>query len=335
MGVHVHARRIHLEIQHVGGLAAVIEHVAVGEAHRARDELVAQWSAVQEEVLLVRLAACVGRHAEPAVQPQTRALVIKLQRVRDELLAEHGRDAGILRALIPRRRMIGERAARRGEPEPYVEAAQRESLDQPLDLAELGPLGAQELAPRGHVEEEVTHLDRRPGRMRLRRRPAERAVHHRHRGRDLCVRGPRDNRRVRHRGDARQRLATETERAHGLEILDAADLAGGVTREREREFVRGDAGAVVAHAAQLRPAALDFDVDRACAGIEAVLDQFLDHGRGALDDLARRDLVDQLLGKDPDGHGRRRPRTVAARIAKANGSRREGSPPREWTAASA
>ena len=39
-------------------------------------------------------------------------------------------------------------------------------------------------------------------------------------------------------------------------------------------------------------------------GIEAVLDQFLDHGGRAFDHLAGRDLVYQLLRQNPDRHGR-------------------------------
>ena len=58
------------------------------------------------------------------------------------------------------------------------------------------------------------------------------------------------------------------------------------------------------------------------AGVEAVLDQFLDHGRRALDDLAGGDLVDQLLGEHPDGHGRPASRAGCARIAKRRPSTR-------------
>ena len=45
-------------------------------------------------------------------------------------------------------------------------------------------------------------------------------------------------------------------------------------------------------------AALQLDSDVAGAGVERVLDQLLDDGRRALDDLARRDLVGDGIGQD-------------------------------------
>ena len=39
------------------------------------------------------------------------------------------------------------------------------------------------------------------------------------------------------------------------------------------------------------------------AGVERVLDELLDHGCRALDDLARGDLVDERAFEDPNGHG--------------------------------
>src|SRR5690606_29310311 len=90
-----------------------------------------------------------------------------------------------------------------------------------------------------------------------------------------------------------------------FEIVDRADLARRMARQREHELVGRDARAIIAHATQPYAAVFDFDVDTRRTGIEAVLDQLLDDGCGALDDLAGRDLVDELLGKDANGHGRR------------------------------
>src|SRR6185437_6984112 len=94
-----------------------------------------------------------------------------------------------------------------------------------------------------------------------------------------------------------------------LEIVEAADLAGRMRGHRQRQLVDVDAATVVAHADKARTPGLDIHLDPRGAGIEAVLDQFLDHGRRPLDDFAGGDLVDEFGRKQADrGH----PRTLAA-----------------------
>ena len=127
--------------------------------------------------------------------------------------------------------------------------------------------------------------------------------------------GARGDAQPRHRADRGQRLAAKAERRHRLEILERADLAGRVARERERQFRAGDATAVVAHPDQADAAALDVDLDAARTRIEAVLHELLDHRGGPLDHLARGDLVDEFAGENTDRHlGRQvyRPPAAAA-----------------------
>ena len=81
------------------------------------------------------------------------------------------------------------------------------------------------------------------------------------------------------------------------------ELGGAVARDRERQLVGGMPRAVVGDADQAQPAAGDDDLDAVGAGIERVLDQFLDHARRTLDDFAGGDLVDHRFGKLADGHG--------------------------------
>jgi hypothetical protein len=209
---------------------------------------------------------------------------------------------GVARTLVGGRRIVRQRAARRQQPESDVEAAQRKPLDEPLDLRELGALGTQELAPRRHVEEQVAHLDRGARRVRMGSRTGDLAVHRADGVRNRGRRRPRHHPHARHGRDAGQRLAAKPERAHGLEVADAADLAGGVACQREYEFVLGDPRAVVPDAAQAGSPVLDLDLHRTRAGVEAVLEELLDDGRRPFDHLAGGDLVDQLFGKDPDGH---------------------------------
>jgi hypothetical protein len=67
-----------------------------------------------------------------------------------------------------------------------------------------------------------------------------------------------------------------------------------MSRQGQRELVAADTDAVVANPDQLRPATLYSDVDAPRTSIETVLEQFLDDGRGPLDDLASSDLIDEL-----------------------------------------
>ena len=64
-----------------------------------------------------------------------------------------------------------------------------------------------------------------------------------------------------------------------------------------------DAVTVVANPDQADAAVLDVDGEAPRAGVEGVLDELLDYGCRALDDLARSDLVDERALEDPDGHG--------------------------------
>ena len=112
--------------------------------------------------------------------------------------------------------------------------------------------------------------------------------------------GARGDREARDRRDRRQRLAAKAERAHALEVLERGDLACRVRQDRTRQVVGADAVTVVAHADQAHAAFLDVDLDAPRARVEAVLDQFLDHGCRALDHLAGGDLVDEFGGKLTD-----------------------------------
>ena len=136
--------------------------------------------------------------------------------------------------------------------------------------------------------------------MRLRGDFAELAAFDLQRGAMRVVAAARGQREAADRSDRRQGLAAETERGHRFQVVERGDLAGRVARHRQRQFVGRDAAAVVADADQAHAAFLQVDVDAARAGVERVLDQFLDHGRRAFDDLAGGDLVDEGVGKLAD-----------------------------------
>ena len=105
--------------------------------------------------------------------------------------------------------------------------------------------------------------------------------------------------------DAGQRLAAKTHACNALEIVECGDLARGVTGERKPELLFADAVAVVADLEQLDAAAGELHADVMRAGVEAVLQQFLE-GRGRpLHYLARGDLVDQQVRQNANrSHGK-------------------------------
>ncbi|MCY1300331.1 hypothetical protein D9M70_498920 [compost metagenome] len=116
----------------------------------------------------------------------------------------------------------------------------------------------------------------------------------------LGVDGARGHGQARHRADGGQRLAPEAQAHHPLQVLEVADLAGGVAGQCQRQVVRRDAAAVVTHPQQLDAALFHLDVDAPGAGVQAVLQQFLDDRGGALDHLTGGDLVRQPRAQQLD-----------------------------------
>src|SRR5204863_4815383 len=102
-----------------------------------------------------------------------------------------------------------------------------------------------------------------------------------------------------------QRLAAEAEGVHAGQVVEGADLRGGVALDGQKSVVVRHAAAVVADFDQLAPAVLEDDVDGDCAGVDGVLDQLFDHRGRTLHHLAGRDLVDEFRGKNLDGGHRR------------------------------
>jgi hypothetical protein len=177
---------------------------------------------------------------------------------------------------------------------------QRDAGEDFVAVAELGGLGAQELAARRGVEVQVG--DRHRGARRARRgldRPGGLAFGM-DRARVRRAAAARGDRQARDRGDRGERFAAKSHRRHALEVLQAGNLAGGVAREGERQLACGDALAVVLHLDALDAARLEADGHRCGAGVQAVLEQLLQHRGRPLHHLAGGDLAHQQLGQEPN-----------------------------------
>ena len=70
MRVDIDLAGIQIQIQHVGAEPAVKQHILISQARRARQQLVAHETPVEEGELQVRLAAREGRQGQPSRKPQ-------------------------------------------------------------------------------------------------------------------------------------------------------------------------------------------------------------------------------------------------------------------------
>ncbi|MNI23721.1 hypothetical protein D3C73_773170 [compost metagenome] len=105
---------------------------------------------------------------------------------------------------------------------------------------------------------------------------------------------------ARHGADRRQCFTTKAQ-AHDLfKVFQIADLAGGVSRQGQRQVIGRNAAAIVAHPQQLDAAQLHIDVDALGAGVEAVFQQLLDHRSRAFNHLTGSNLVRQTRAEELD-----------------------------------
>ncbi len=109
---------------------------------------------------------------------------------------------------------------------------------------------------------------------------------------------------LRHRRHACQCFAAKAHAGDLLKVIQRGDLAGGVAHQRQRQFILGDALAVVTHAQQFDTAAFQLHCNVRRTGVQAVFQQLFQGRSGALDDLSGGDLIDEQVGQQPDGgHG--------------------------------
>jgi hypothetical protein len=109
------------------------------------------------------------------------------------------------------------------------------------------------------------------------------------------------DRHPRNGSDRGERLAAKAHGGHRFQVLEAANLAGGVARERQRQLVARDTGTVILDLDPAGAAGLEHHGDRARAGVDAVFQQFLEHRRGPLDDLAGRYLAHEEMRQNANG----------------------------------
>ena len=285
--------------------------VAVGLLHRIREPAVMHGPAVDEQPDRIPRSARVVRRAGKALQRHRCPFRIRLQRQRSRgrLRAEDAgqRPAQRLRPVRAGLRFVSQR---RATVDHQAQRAARVGQDcvrrRPQQRAALGPPAGQEGAARRLPGEQVDHFDRRADRSRRRARtnlPSLLKLDQRRCGLRLnprCQRQPPGRRRNR-----RQRFAAKAVTLEPRQVIHLRQLRGGMPAKGQRDLLCGDAPAVVVDRDQLasRPRQLDGDPSR--AGIDRILQQFLEHRRRTLDHLTRCNLRRHSLRQFTDWLQRR------------------------------
>ncbi len=91
--------------------------------------------------------------------------------------------------------------------------------------------------------------------------------------------------------DTRQSLPAEAQRPDMHQIVHRSDLTGRMAQERAWHLVPLDSASVICNPYKRSPAVRYLHNDSRRPGVNGILRQLLDHGCGALDHLARRDLI--------------------------------------------
>ena len=196
------------------------------------------------------------------------------------------------------------RFAVRSERHSDVGVGEREALGGLADAGGFGGGGADELEAGGNGGEEGFDLDGGSGRGAGLGAADDLAALQFDGGGGFGVGRSRGHSDGRGGGDAGERFAAKAERGDPGEVVLGLEFAGGVPLKCERDLVGGDAAAVVGYADGGEPAVPDIDLDGRRARVEGVLDEFLDDGRRALDDLAGGDARGDGGRQRSDGHRR-------------------------------
>ena len=206
--------------------------------------------------------------------------------------------------LALRRRQIEQGTAIVIEAEARPRPGQGDTPHHLLDVAQLRLLGPQKLTSGRGVVKEIAHLDRGADGMGGRGRFVEAIATVPADGPGLPgIPGPGPHLQARDRGNAGQGLAPKAQGGHRLQVRQAGDLAGGVATQRQGQVLAGDTGAIVPHPQQLDAPLLQVDLDAIRAGVQAIFNKFLGHGRRPLHHLAGGDLIDELRGQLADAVG--------------------------------
>ncbi|MCZ7607083.1 MAG: hypothetical protein M5U25_13635 [Planctomycetota bacterium] len=299
--VDVDALRVHGQEQHRHRVTPGRQELAVGQDHRLDQRTVLDRAPVHEQQQPLAVRAVHRGRRDVAVQTAVTFVLVHLQQTLVEAVAVQRAYAFIL--ALAGRHVEGLALAVR-QRKADLGVGGRDGLQQLDHVAELGGVALQPAAPRGHVEEQVADFDHRAGGPRGLADFAGLAAGTLELQRHGRVAGAGGDARAADALDAGQRLAAEAVGQHPEQLLDTAELAGGVGLEGQLQVFGVHADAVVGHADQGLAGVHQLHVHAGGAGVQGVFHQFLDHAGRAFHHLAGGDLVGELGRQQLDaGHG--------------------------------
>ena len=240
--VHIHQRRVDLHEQRIGRLLVAVQHVFVGAARTVHDHFVAHKAAIHIRKLVVGARArgvgepCAAHHFERS------GVVFHRDGLRHELITQHIGQALLQASCTRVHAPLLHQLALVPDGKAHVGAGQGVAAHGFDAVRQLGAVAFQKFAAGGGREKQLFDLHRGAHSAGGRADFAGLAIE-RERG-GLAVH-TREQSQFRHRVDSRQRLAPKAHGHDRFEVIQVADLAGGVALQGRGQLVRGDAAAVV------------------------------------------------------------------------------------------
>ncbi len=240
-----------------------------------------------------------GEFPRSEVRPdiQTRSLLPRLEQRSRHFLPE---EIGQANHLVPGRGKAHHSFPVAVKPEFNIGKRQRPPGNGVNDMFHLGTRASQEFPPGRYVVKKVSHHDAcagwAPGLIQGNKFSARKSE----RVSGQIFSRPAGYLHPRHRGNTRQRLPAKSQGPHGKQVRDGSDLARGMPLNAEEQIISGHPGPVVSHLDLEFSSPLNGDQYAAGSGIDAVVQQFPDHGGRPLHHLSCSDLGCHIFGEYPD-----------------------------------
>ena len=279
------------------------QEIGIGAANGTGNQLIAHRAAIDEHELQAGLGAMIGGQACQAPQPECIPAALEVDHIGENLIAEHTRDATSPAAVaFGLARKIDKDTLVRGEAHADMRGGQRQAAHNIGSFSRFGAWRLQEFEPSRHGEKEITNLNDRAVDPRCRGRRTRAPACHLYPPGVLGRARARGQHQAAHSANRGQRLSAEAQ-CPDIDQIVIEEFRGCMALDCESKLVLFHPLAVVADADEAPPAVTEGDINLSRAGIDRVLNQFLDDARGALDHLASGDAVGNALRKSANPHG--------------------------------